>query len=169
MTDQRWFLHIGMHKTGTSTLQQGMWAARGLLADHGVAYGGFEPDHGLPLLALVWPLERLRTRERLVRRLGVVDRGSVEHLNASTRAELHRLRMAPATTVVVSGEGLSYLDGHEVAALRRELGVAVSDLRIVFYAREAGSWASSRAQQHVQSGATSVDDITRLACRSGWA
>ncbi len=48
----RFVIHIGMHKTGTTSIQAALHGARDALAERGVLYPDLGPNHSHPLVSI---------------------------------------------------------------------------------------------------------------------
>ena len=142
-------LHIGLWKTGTTSIQRIMAARREALAALGVHYprAPGHANHQLLPAAFV-PVERLRdfhpdTWE------GMAPAARIARFHAEFGAEVAAL---PATTrqVVISAEQLSglLLTTEEVAALHAMLAQRFGRIRVLAYLRRQDShYASSYAQR----------------------
>lgn len=153
-------LHVGTHKTGSTSLQHFLHDHRdGLLAASGIAYppGLVIPSsHAeLPLVAirpdLMWPA-RLRFPEtRDPRWLAV----------AATRIRAH-LDSAPHPVTVLSHEDLSYLRfDEEAATLRSALGAR--PVHVVVFLRDPAAFLFSYRAQLAATGFPPSDDPSSFA------
>lgn len=133
------FLHIGLHKTGTTAIQRFLSANRDALADTGVLYpvAGQRSDdpHAQHLLA-----------PSIARQMQV----DCEEVWQKLTSEIE---MSSADKVVVSTEGLCLSDTDEVARIRHHL--AGMDVRILICFRNQLDLMLSRYKQQIKSQKTS--------------
>jgi hypothetical protein len=152
-------LHIGTHKTGTTSLQHFLLDSQTLLARAGAWYPpGFVIDTAhseLPLLSVRlerdWPA-RLRFPE--LRMTGWLD-AAAKHVRAL-------ISDAPCETVVFSHEDLSYLRfDDEFERLTRLLEPA--DVRVIVFLRDRDSFLRSYGDQLRATGFVESTDTTSFA------
>ena len=130
-------LHIGPHKTGTTSVQSAFHLARRELAAYGVHYAG--PDRH-PVIAVQAAIE---ARVGGGRRGGSLDRWR------SLVAEIAR---HPAERVVLSSEWFSDAD---TASIRRVVGdLDPARVHVVLTVRSLARLLPSQWQQHVAAGLT---------------
>jgi len=144
-------LHVGLHKTATTSIQQTLSRNRDLLAQNGWSYPVVLnerdrqfPNHAMPFYAAF--LESYRGRQQLL------SRGYEE----SWARPMFRERLAEAVRsgdrVLMSGEGISLLAAPELAEVRRffdDLGVALDPICFV---RSPSEMAASGMQENIKHG-----------------
>lgn len=143
MSDKRLFLHIGTHKTGTTSFQHALAANEAVLAERGVALFWDGPNK----------LAAHRTADALLRRELFTGyryrrRGQAvltEENRAAFRARVAReIAALPERDVVLSAEGFSFLHGTDdaarAAAFLRETGRAPV---ILWVDRKLADWRRS--------------------------
>lgn len=171
---ERCIVHMGLNKTGSTTLQGWLQINRAALRDQGIWYDSLEP-HGGPHLSTAtgwtiyahsrrpdylpgpWQAQvyRIADRQALAERLE-------EFL---TRVEAS---FPPETggTYVTSSEhiGAAIRNVHEMAKLHQWFADRFDDVRYVIYIREQADWVASAYTQAVRSGTTESLDayIDRL-------
>ena len=132
-------VHIGPHKTGTTTIQAAFHASRGALAEQGVMYAG---GTRRPITAVL-ALRRARARRAAVPEMrhwsGLVD----EARGATGR-------------VVISNEAFADANAKAIARLVTDLGR--DRIHVVATLRPFASILPSQWQQFVQSGLTDSFD-----------
>jgi hypothetical protein len=117
-------LHVGIHRTGTTSLQRTLAKNRAALAARGVAYPGEEANHQ----GLAWALLRRQS-------------GSAEVLALAEAA-----RRQGAARVILSGEDFAI---HEDLGWLEGVAARV-DTRAVLYLRRQDHWVMSWYNQHVK-------------------
>lgn len=132
-------LHIGMHKTGTTAIQEVLQTQRAELADHGV--------HSL--------LHDKRNHSGFVRRaLGRTEERDGPTWGRSVEAArgdlVGQLQRDWRGTFVISGEGLSLLDEAAVADLKELVEPHVDETKVVVFVRPPRRWVTSMTQQAVR-------------------
>ena len=144
----RCLLHIGLAKTGTSTLQESFAAGREVLLEHGILYPPFPvANHSLLRVGLVEP--HLWGRNLKVRaRAEGPDRIRAEAQEAWEGVEATVRRLRPSLTII-SGEGLAVLPEHALIVLSNRLRALFDQVKVVAYVREPASSYASWMQQKV--------------------
>lgn len=132
-------LHIGLHKTGTTSIQAFLQRKReGLLArDIDVYRGLYHPGNHFELHAAA--LRRERMSPFKARRNVVMDDAACESIRDRVRGFLDRTH---STKVVFSGEGMCYLRYDDEFERLAQL-VPARRIQIVMCVREAGAWLKS--------------------------
>lgn len=161
-------LHIGMSKTGSTSIQAAFEEARLRLRAEGIDYLDLGRNHGrLIRVALRGRAER--SRHPALAALGIA-RASADYDPGRVRAAIEAKFAAPrAPHVIVSGEGLYGLEPDEIAALGTLAARHFRDVQVVVYVREPVGWAASRLQEAVKHGRTideQVDGLARDPARS---
>lgn len=128
-------LHIGPHKTGTTTLQGALHQGRGELRAHGVHYAGKEQQARFAAAAAVGSPLHGRTTP-------------YDHLWPELVREV---RAAGADRVVISSETFANADDAAIARIAHDLG---PHTQVVITLRPLVKLLSSQWQQYVQTGQT---------------
>src|ERR1700741_70550 len=99
------YIHIGVHKTGTKSIQYSLFNNREKLLEHGINYLRLESNHAPALISLL--TDKPHTYARNI--LRHVDTPEIAGLyNASLKQQLtEELSNNRSPKVVISGEGLS--------------------------------------------------------------
>jgi hypothetical protein len=148
------YLHIGLHKTGTSSIQTTLSNNRKKLLAHGINYAdlGDDPNHSVVLLPL---FRKAPHRYRLNRRVGIDSKEKAAKKNAASLAALRRaLKSNKSGSIVFSGEGIAALPAHRLRRLQAELEPYAVRFRVIAYVRDPYSAANSMVQQRVRRGQT---------------
>jgi len=147
MSKKRILLHVGTHKTGSTTLQSTMYRNREALEKVGVSYLGTQGTYphlysafmNRPL-DFVWNQHSgLGEAQIRARDLGVKQ---------ALRTELSQ---ATGDTIILSSEFLSKLERNELKALYGFLS-DYGSVHVVYFYRELLSWISSDSQQLAKAG-----------------
>lgn len=143
-------LHIGMHKTATTSIQ----ASLSGFSDGHVRYARLgRANHSL---ALITAFSQSPEQHQFFARRG----NSPEDLAQRRAVMLEQLRAeldSPEPVLILSGEGLTDLSGAEVQAMERMLAPHCDRFRVLAYLREPIGFGSSAYQQRVKGGRDSFD------------
>lgn len=138
-------LHFGMHKTGSSSIQDTLFHARRVGGAIYLSLGHANASGAVQALAQGrsseglqrrrgWPEERLaHKRQRAIRLLGHAAQG-------------------PGERFILSAEALSHLDVDELQTVVEQIGCHFDQVTAVGYIREPVGYMSSAFQQHVRAG-----------------
>lgn len=147
---RRLFLHIGTHKTGTTSIQVALTRARDELATRGICY----PNSGVSVTAqfgqhaLAWAaVERPTHLPRLDPREGAFDADHKARLWERLRVEIES---SGAHTAVISSEEFDVLSREEILAVGREL--EMYDVTPVLFLRNIADLLESSYRTSVIAG-----------------
>lgn len=150
---ERIFLHVGLHKTGTSTLQACFYQHRESLAEAlSVHYPSLDANHSEALYSAFTadPVAYARNIER-----GLTTKAAVENYNHANLEALEAgFRAASTRYALLSGETVSHLQAEELERLRVWLEGFASEVQVVCALRDPVSWSVSEAQSQIRGGAT---------------
>ncbi|MEJ1160230.1 hypothetical protein [Prosthecomicrobium sp. N25] len=145
------YLHIGMTKTGSTSIEATFHDARKLLLEHGVDYLDMGQNHTKIMLVAA-----RRTAKGLkgdVTRLLGVEKDDVDYDPALVVREIESRFAAPrAPKVVVSGQGILHFARKDVVKLKALADQHFEAVRVIVYVRDPTTWASSRAQENIKRG-----------------
>jgi hypothetical protein len=153
-------LHVGLNKTGSTSIQNNCLRYRDLLLQHGVDYGAFEwagrplPNHGGPVTAALFgdPGQYGRDWRQVMG-------ANTEQARQAFRQQLNRLLAEPqAPTLVLSGETFSLYQEQDMAQLRDLLLAHTERLRVWVYLRNPLRFVTSVLQQRVRAGRVGAPD-----------
>lgn len=164
------FLHIGGHKTGTTSIQKSMKQAAELLASNGYLYPLFKlndyvlSNHSIPFFSLFTANPEsyhINISE------GFTSKEKIESLHGEYKKQLQdQLENFKGDKMVISGEDISVLDDDGVENLKRYL-LEVTDssveIKIILFCRNPITYARSHIQQSIKGGATLEDQIDNYA------
>lgn len=156
-------VHIGTHKTGTSSIQEAM-------ADYDdgrTIYARFKPsNHSIAITTIFSDAPH----DYHIWRSQGLSREQVDDLRAQYRAVLDaHLADATRDTLIISGEDISILQDSEKRAMCDYFSARGLDLRIVCFTRDPRSLTASAIQQHVKNGMAQLSPLSpdyrdRLGC-----
>ncbi|MEJ5992459.1 hypothetical protein WG902_20835 [Ramlibacter sp. PS3R-8] len=137
-------LHIGMHKTGTTSIQRSL----GGLAQDRVKYVTLgSPNHSGPL-SVAFGDRTPKGRRALPGRSD-----NPEALKQRIRAQLEaELAQKEFDKFVISGEGMVFLSPNAVQELRDIFYKHVDEVRVFAYVRDPIGYSSSALQQRIKGG-----------------
>lgn len=156
MSRKRLYIHIGMHKTGTTALQAYLWKYRGPLLEAGICYPEVAlsgPTHARLANVFKGPefdaaMRRLMTPERWNPGESPYAVGEDETADVLYDRLREAIRTAAVPAAVVSSECfMEWIDPCRVAAQVAGWGM---DVRIVVYLRRQDEWIQSVFNQLVK-------------------
>lgn len=140
------FLHIGMHKTGSSSIQTSLNKYHA----HGIRYADLGPaNHSEPLLTafLQYP-EKYHIHVKNGR-----SKDQIRDIKEKTLLLLVReLNRPDCERLIISGEGLSFLSLKELIVFREILVRFTEKITVIAYIRDPVSYISSDFQEAVKGG-----------------
>ena len=159
------YIHIGLHKTGTTSIQATLSNNRKTLLAHGINYLPLGENHSVALYPL-FAAEPHRYRPN--RAAGIDTEQKAAKKNAVTLASLQReLDANTSGSVVISGEDLSMLPAEGLKRLKETLAPYAAQFRIIVYIRDPVATVTSIFQQRLRRGQT-YQQISRRPPRPGY-
>lgn len=167
------YLHIGPHKTATSSIQSGLKQARNLLFDNGINFPllpgpDLVPDHNHSALFYSLFCDHPENYH-MNRRAGIATSHSAQRLNQEYRRTLiAELTRTDTETLLFSGEDIVLLSNGELARLKSFFSSQAGDdcaIEVICYVRSPIDWYSSLVQQWVRGGAC-LEDAVETPCPS---
>ena len=145
----RLVLHVGMGKTGTSTLQAELTARHRQLARQGVCYPVVGRSRNQSALnCLIRPVDRVPRQFRTPDRR---EPAAMRAFGESFWADLRRIvERSGADVTVISSEHFFYLDADELSRLGDLLADQFSEIRVVAYVRSPADYYVAVTQQRVR-------------------
>ncbi len=145
-------LHVGMHKTGTSSIQQTLFEHRPLLEDAGFSYFDAEPNHSAPVFSAFVAEPHLY---HMNRREGRHTPEAAAAWAAACRDRIEAfLATAPGPRLILSGEDIGMLDEAETARMLEAFRRHVQRVTVIGFVRPPRSYMVSVFQQRVRGGST---------------
>ncbi len=140
-------LHVGTHKTGSTTIQETLFANRERLAGHGIHYLSIGANHwDLYSAFMEEPWEWFENRRR-----GLDKQQVLEKNQRALRTVEAEIQASDARWVIISAEHFSMLPPERIAAFRDWLA-PLGDVQVVYYARQIEAWLASDSQQCAKVG-----------------
>ena len=148
----KFYIHIGVPKTGSKSIQYALADNRATLLAHGINSLPCGPNHGTPLISLLRENPHEFSRNFL-RHLDTPEKTA--SFNSSISFVIKKaLQRNVSGKMVISGEGLSDLSAVEIERLKALLGPYAADYRIIVYVRDPYEYANSAFLQRLKSGST---------------
>ena len=149
------YIHIGVHKTGTKSIQHALSENRETLLAHGINSFPGHPNHGPTLISLLSQYPHEETRN-LRKHVDTPEKAA--SFNASIAHEITRaLARNRSPKMVISGEGLSGLAETEMHRLKQLLGRYAAAYRIIVYVRDPYEYSNSAYLQRLKAGSVLGD------------
>lgn len=146
------YIHIGVHKTGSSSIQAALYENRRKLARHDIHYFGIAENHSETLYPLFCDAPH---KYAFNQRAGVDSEEKAARKNAATARALRRALAANrCSRFVISAEGLSYLSPAGIDRLKQALAPYAARMRVIAYVREPYDYITSAFQQRLRVGET---------------
>ncbi|MBT9290692.1 hypothetical protein [Prosthecodimorpha staleyi] len=157
----RLVLHIGMTKTGSTSIEATFDDSRDALVAHGIDYLDMGQNHS-KLMTVVVKNSAKGLKGEITRILGV-EKGDTDYDPELVLGTLRdRLAKPRANTVVISGQGLVKYNRRQCERVRDFVSPYFDEIRIVVYVRDPTTWASSRAQENMKRGHTLAELVAAL-------
>ena len=152
-------LHIGVHKTGTTAIQEFFQENReALLKDHQIYFSKKWHNYTGPLRSVFQPSPE---KYHFNVKKGVNTAPLAEQQNKSFLRDLHSdVSASEPGHLLISAEGLSTFDLGQVQALKAILDKSFAHYSIIAYLRHPVSWLPSSVQQNLKNGKT-LEQILR--------
>ena len=143
---KRCWIHIGMHKTGSTSVQVNLAAAESP-GDWRLLKVGGRPNMGLALYGMFATEPH---KFHLFAKKGLTA-DEVAEKGARNRAKLRKvIKNSTAETIIISGEAASIIDKQGIQAMRDFLEPLFDEIRIIGYVRPPLSFKLSIFQQHLK-------------------
>jgi tetratricopeptide (TPR) repeat protein len=144
------YIHIGVHKTGTKSIQHTLADNRTTLLARGINSFPGDPNHGPALISLLADYPHADSRN-IRKHLDTPEKAA--SYNESTRHDIEKaLRSNRSPKMVISGEGLSGLSPAEIERLKEMLAPYAASYRVIVYVRDPYEYANSAYLQRIKSG-----------------
>jgi len=138
-------LHIGMHKTGTTSIQ----AALNKFDNGKVRYAQLnDVNHSIPIYSL---FSKQKYTCVIHSKVGRTPE-EIDSINNNTVVDLERELSMGREKIIISGEDISTLEPDEVQLLVSWLRKRAKSLKVIAYVRDPLGFASSALQQYINGG-----------------
>ncbi|MBS0251978.1 MAG: hypothetical protein JSR78_13040 [Proteobacteria bacterium] len=146
-------IHVGLPKTGTSTIQSALYENRQrLLSDHAMLYPGIAHNHtdSLHTMFAADPREHIQIMCQ-----GTADDAEITRVQHRNRFEafIENARQ-DWNTLIISAEGLSNFNPRQLASVKEWTSQYVDQWKILFWARHPIHFTTSNVQQMIRGGRT---------------
>lgn len=151
-------LHIGMHKTGTSSIQQTLSKQQPCSDFEFINFGsgGNSSSFFYTLFSENAELHHINKRDGLTRdQIFDINKNNSEKLKSVLENTRSRL-------IIISGEGVSLLEENEIYKLKEFLDQYCKSIRVIGYVRSPISYVQSSFQQNIKNGFVDIE-INRMA------
>lgn len=147
--DKRCWLHVGMHKTGTTSVQASLGAIRNHPQWRMLKVGG-RSNMGKALCAM---FAKKPSKHSAFRKLGKSDEEIAEDGKVLREKLRETVQACPAPNIIISAEVLtSVIDQAGLAALRDLLAPFCKEIRVIGYVRPPVAFKASIFQEAVKHG-----------------
>ncbi|MCP4053629.1 MAG: hypothetical protein GY739_11280 [Mesoflavibacter sp.] len=161
-------LHIGLHKTGTTSLQKYFGSNRSGLQELGILYPKLYIDDFSPNNHS-WPIINLVSKTPSEYHLNIANNLhglKLEAVIKSLGEQVLALKTAKEKVLLISGEGISTLKAEELAILKNKL-LAISSsqvtLEVHYFTRQTKGFITSIIQQRLKGGTRESIILKELA------
>jgi tetratricopeptide (TPR) repeat protein len=157
------FLHVGAHKTGSTSIQQSFFESRAALKRHGVAYFDYAANHSA---AIYWLFSERRNRYHVTLKMKLSKHDLEQKIEEIDRGLKSFMRDRTSPKKVISGEDISALSDEEIKRLKDYLDEASScEKKVIIYVRNFYEFLDSTVQELVKNGASLASIEAALAGR----
>ncbi len=146
----KFYIHIGVHKTGTKSIQHTLSENRRVLRRHGINSLSGDPNHGPVFISLLADEPHRETRN-ILRQVDTPDKAAAYNASAQYRV-MKSLARNRSPKFVISGEGLSPRKAQEIERFKQILAPYAADYRIIVYVRDPYEYANSASLQRLKNG-----------------
>jgi tetratricopeptide (TPR) repeat protein len=143
------FLHIGLHKTGTTAIQKFSFENKEYLLEKGYDYAGDFLEHSRLLVPLYINrnVDSRKTKGNFFSKK--MGNHEVEYANNVFQKMINEIS---SEKIILSGEGFSLLEPDEVKLLKDDFDKYFDEVKVIVYVREPVSWLTSYFLQKIKHG-----------------
>lgn len=160
MSNRTIFLHLGLPKTGTTSIQESLFASRAELAARGLLYPDLGSNHTVPLVT-AFSARAHGVPANLLAGIDTAEAG--QKAAEACRRRLDQMLATGWTRAILSAEGAVYLPAERLALLRDALLRHADRVVAVLCFRDPLRWRISQIQQALKTGATIDGEVDRLS------
>lgn len=155
-------IHIGMHKTGTTSIQAMMYENISLLHKHGIYYPNMDSNHSMMITSM---FAKLPHTKNMLKKEGYVTEQQVSELKNQYKNALEKeLKNPKIKKVIFSGEEISLLDKEELDDFSQWLAQFSKSTTIICCTRNPVDWYNSRIQQMLQARKKDITALCDFLC-----
>ncbi len=153
-------IHIGLHKTGTTTIQNAFFSHREELESReGILYPSLSQNHSIPLYSMFCDKPECY---HINIRNNVIRPEEVKKLNdRHTKAIEKEIDQSTANRLLLSGEDLSVLSLEGVSRFKDWLMKYSDNIRVIAWLREPVEWSASTAQHTIRNGTATISAVMK--------
>jgi hypothetical protein len=152
-------LHVGFHKTGTTSFQGTCFRNRELLNSRQVDYPIFSnyahnhlANHSIPIYSL---FSSEPENYHINKRFGL----NAQKVNEGYHSELERALSSSFETMILSGEDISILRENELRGFKDFLAARCEQIEVIALIRAPYSFAVSSMQQQIKGGSRAMESF----------
>lgn len=161
---KEFIVHIGLNKTGTTTIQQMMYQNAQALLNHGIYYPTINNDHGRFLRSMFMKNPKKQPANI---KSGYCTIRKIKRLNNKFKSTLEENIKNPAIKkVIFSAEVLSILSGEELDNFANWISKFAYKTTILCCTRHPINWYNSLVQQNLKYRTLSVEKKCRSICEN---
>ncbi len=158
-------LHIGLHKTGTTSIQQFFYENRKKFLDYGVNYLRIPfdfPNHSIPFYALY---SDDAINHPILNSRGINTLQKLNKYRSLVKEEvIKKFKDNSSQLMIISGEGMSSLkDKESINKLKNDLYLFFDKVIVIVYIREWTSYISSSISQLIRSHLYDIEQAIQTA------
>lgn len=152
------YIHVGLHKTGTSTIQSCLFSNRkSLESTEGYCYPSINKNHGGTIYTMFSD-----TPENFITNVknNLTDPQKIsEYKKKLFTLYQDEMSKTTATNLVISGESISLLSKKELTKLRDFFSSYSDNVYAVLWLRSPLEWCRSMSQQYIKQGLATLKEI----------
>ncbi len=153
------FLHIGMHKTGTTSIQENLAAARDVLFENDILYPSIKPYNHTVSFTPIFSNNPLADITFIEKGIRTIKAARIEQDRLKRMWEIE-LSKNTCTKTIISAEGCSMLLEDRVREMKGILDQYFDEIVVLIYVREPMSFYTSLIQQRLKHMDHSLDDFS---------
>jgi len=152
-------LHIGMHKTGSTSIQESLGRSREFLQKNNIWYPSMSEVNHTVNFTPIFSNDPLKDITFKIKQITTMDQARKEQ-EAMKQVWIEELRKVSCETVIISAEGCSMLLEPRVREMKAFLDQFFDDYLILIYVREPRSFYVSVIQQMFKHTDVSFDNFS---------
>lgn len=156
------YIHIGLHKTATSSIQHTLWQNKELLKDHGVFFpSNWKRNHGIVMQTMFSSPEFLTKKTEYIYyvKANLNSMRKIASFASENKKNIKKeILNTNCNTVVFSGESISMMNKTDLIPMKLFLKtmMPLAKITVVIFVREKSAFASSYYQQDIKAGLNAV-------------